>query len=276
MLVISKAHCFLSGLEQFSLLVSAIAHDVGHLGVNNKFLVDTGHELALQYNDNSPLENMHCSKMFNLLGDGTNIFESLNRNAFIESRKICIEAILSTDMNNHNGMVEEANGIYQKRPDARSQDPASFLKAKEIKTKVMNIFLHVADISNPTRPWTICREWAFKCLDEFFLQGDRERQLGIPLQPLNDRDTVNKATSQIGFIEFMIVPLEAAKVKLFPSLHEPTTFLKCNLEEWFRLWIEEDTPTDVEREKFRGRVAKASQTLTLAMEGSIDSSRSVF
>jgi len=276
MLVISNAHCFLSGLEQFALLVSAIAHDVAHPGFNNKFLVDTGHELALQYNDISPLENMHCSNLFTLIGDGTNIFESLNRNAFFESRKICIEAILSTDMSKHNGMVEEAKGFYQNRPDARSQDPASFFKAKEIKTKVMNIFLHVADISNPTRPWTICREWAFKCLDEFFLQGDREKQLAIPVQPLNDRTTVNKATSQISFIEYMIVPLEAAKVKLFPSLHEPTTFLKCNLEEWFRLWIEEDAPTDVEREKFRARVAKASQTLTRAMEGSIDSARSVF
>jgi len=142
-------------------------------------------------------------------------------------------------------------------------------RAKDTKTKVMNVFLHVADISNPTRPWTICREWAFRCLQEFFAQGDREKQLGLPVQILNDRATVNTAVSQINFIEFMIIPLEAAKVKLFPSLCEPTTFLKCNLEEWFRLWTEEDAPTDEELEKMNSRVARASDMLTQAMEGGI-------
>ena len=52
--------------EQFSLLIAALAHDVAHPGVNNPFLVDTGHELALRYNDKSPLENMHCSRLFSI------------------------------------------------------------------------------------------------------------------------------------------------------------------------------------------------------------------
>jgi len=159
--------------------------------------------------------------------------------------------------------------IYQMHLDTRWQDPVSLFRAKDTKTKVMNVFLHVADISNPTRPWTICREWAFRCLQEFFAQGDREKQLGLPVQILNDRATVNKAVSQINFIEFMIAPLEAAKVKLFPSLCEPTTFLKCNLEEWYRLWTEEDAPTDEELDKMKSRVARASDMLTQAMEGGI-------
>ena len=30
-------------------------------GVNNQFLVETTHEVAVKYNDRSPLENLHCA-----------------------------------------------------------------------------------------------------------------------------------------------------------------------------------------------------------------------
>ena len=37
-------------------------------------------------------------------------------------------------------------------------------------------------------------------LEEFFIQGDKEKELCIPVQMLDDRDKVNRAFSQIGFI----------------------------------------------------------------------------
>lgn len=43
------------------------AHDFGHLGRTNDFLVTTGHELALVYNDRAPLENHHISSALGLL-----------------------------------------------------------------------------------------------------------------------------------------------------------------------------------------------------------------
>eukprot|EP00971_Amphidinium_carterae_P110114 2181230-Amphidinium_carterae.2 len=36
-------------------------------GVNNQYLIETAHELAIKYNDRSPLENFHCSKLFEIL-----------------------------------------------------------------------------------------------------------------------------------------------------------------------------------------------------------------
>lgn len=40
-------------LEMFALLMSAAVHDLRHPGVNNNFLVTTGHPLATRYNDKS-------------------------------------------------------------------------------------------------------------------------------------------------------------------------------------------------------------------------------
>jgi hypothetical protein len=75
----------LSKLEILAILVAAICHDIGHIGnlrsvvypctvnglrwimvvgVNNIFLVKAKHELAIQHNDRSPLENMHCMILY--------------------------------------------------------------------------------------------------------------------------------------------------------------------------------------------------------------------
>lgn len=43
-------------------------------------------------------------------------------------------------------------------------------------------------------------------LEEFFRQGDKERELGLPFSPLCDRNNTLVAESQIGFIEFIVEP----------------------------------------------------------------------
>ena len=70
-----------------------------------------------------------------------------------------------------------------------------------------NIFLFIPIPSSQETLTLICSKWASVVLDEFFLQGDKEKELGIPVQMLNDRDKVNRPFSQIGFIEFIVSPL---------------------------------------------------------------------
>lgn len=43
-------------------------------------------------------------------------------------------------------------------------------------------------------------------LEEFFRQGDKEKELGLPFSPLCDRNNTLVAESQIGFIEFIVEP----------------------------------------------------------------------
>jgi hypothetical protein len=53
--------------EKFAMHVAAVAHDVGHPGVNNAFLINIKDELAMRYNDISVLENHHCATLFRIL-----------------------------------------------------------------------------------------------------------------------------------------------------------------------------------------------------------------
>lgn len=54
--------------------------------------------------------------------------------------------------------------------------------------------------------WDLHHRWTMSLLDEFFLQGDKERELGLPFSPLCDRNNTLVAESQIGFIDFIVEP----------------------------------------------------------------------
>ena len=112
-LTLSSLHLVLPRLEVFALLVASLGHDVGHLGVTNPFLVRTRHELAMRYNDVSPLENMHCSLLFEILSkEECNLFVGLSASDWVEARKVIIATIMATDMLKHYGLVSRAQVIF--------------------------------------------------------------------------------------------------------------------------------------------------------------------
>ena len=55
---------WLTDLEVFACLISALIHDFDHSGTNNQFHVNSNTELALLYNDRAVLENHHVSAFF--------------------------------------------------------------------------------------------------------------------------------------------------------------------------------------------------------------------
>ena len=85
-------------IELFSAVVGAFVHDVGHTGVNNNFLVQTGSQLALRFNDQSPLENMHVAIAFEAMKEeGCNLISKFTPDEKRECRKIIIDTVLGTD-----------------------------------------------------------------------------------------------------------------------------------------------------------------------------------
>lgn len=89
-------------LETIAALLASLAHDVGHPGLTNRFLVNNRDPLALKYNDDSVLENMHIAKLYKIMETpGCEILGAILDEDWISIRKIIIEMILATDMTKH-------------------------------------------------------------------------------------------------------------------------------------------------------------------------------
>lgn len=50
-------------------------------------------------------------------------------------------------------------------------------------------------------------------------QSDREKSEGLPVAPFMDRDKVTKATAQIGFIKFVLIPMFETVTKVSDHPH---------------------------------------------------------
>ena len=92
----------LNTLETLGSILACLGHDVAHPGVTNRFLVNIKDDLALHYNDNSVLENMHCATIYSLMQkSGCDLLSSLGQEDWFHVRNIVIGMVLATDMSKH-------------------------------------------------------------------------------------------------------------------------------------------------------------------------------
>ncbi|XP_069875753.1 dual specificity calcium/calmodulin-dependent 3',5'-cyclic nucleotide phosphodiesterase 1A isoform X1 [Dipodomys merriami] len=185
---------WLTELEILAMVFAAAIHDYEHTGTTNNFHIQTRSDVAILYNDRSVLENHHVSAAYRLMQEEEmNIFANLSKDDWRDLRNLVIEMVLSTDMSGH----------FQQIKNIRSslQQPEGIDRAK-----TMSLILHAADISHPAKTWKLHYRWTMALMEEFFLQGDKEAELGLPFSPLCDRKSTMVAQSQIGFIDFIVEP----------------------------------------------------------------------
>ncbi|KAM3593745.1 uncharacterized protein V6R79_020690 [Siganus canaliculatus] len=186
---------WLTELEIFAIIFAAAIHDYEHTGTTNNFHIQTRSSTALLYNDRSVLENHHVSAAYRLLQDDNemNIFSNLSKDDWRELRTLVVEMVLATDMSCHFQQIKAMKSFLQ-QPDTID------------KPKALSLMLHTADISHPAKRWALHHRWTTSLLEEFFRQGDKEAELGLPFSPLCDRKSTMVAQSQIGFIDFIVEP----------------------------------------------------------------------
>ena len=210
--------CKFSKTSKCSLFLSCICHDYKHPGVNNNYLKETKNILSLTYNDNSILENMHISEAFKLINsdDEYNIFDKVDKDIYKQIRKEMISCVLATDMTFHNFYVDfmkEQNKINNSNKDNKENKEN---KDNSYYQNYMNLLIHSADISNPTKPFEIYFKWAKLVVNEFYDQGDKEKKLGLVCSCDRNKTTIYQ--SQLGFINYIEIPFFSLFADLFKKL----------------------------------------------------------
>ncbi|CAH8575523.1 unnamed protein product [Heterobilharzia americana] len=207
-----------SDLETFAIFFACSIHDVDHPGLTNQYLINTSHKLALLYNDISVLENHHLHVAFKLIStekecDFTQFLTNQQKQLF---RKMVINLVLSTDMSKHMSLLADLKTTVEKQ--RALQGNVISLDSYSARMQILECVIHAADLSNPTKPLEIYQEWVSRIMEEMFRQGDQEREFGIEISPMCDRETACIYSTQIGFIDFIVYPLwETMAELLYPG-----------------------------------------------------------
>lgn len=207
-------------------------------------------DLAMRYNDNSVLENMHASRTFEIMRENNgkaNIFGGLSKTDYVDARKVVLRTILATDMARHRTLLQDFDvvadsirqGLVKKSHSRHSLQRYAIVLPSKSRDIMLRMMLHSADISNPTKKWETCRMWADKVCEEFFIQGDKELDEGIFVGPLRDRNQVNKAEMQISFGDFVVARTFGLLYGIMPAARKPVLNLIANRKKWLNIRTKE-------------------------------------
>ncbi|NXH15734.1 PDE4C phosphodiesterase, partial [Bucco capensis] len=223
-------------LEIMAAIFASAIHDVDHPGVSNQFLINTNSELALMYNDASVLENHHLAVGFKLLQEeNCDIFQNLTKKQRQSLRKMVIDMVLATDMSKHMNLLADLKTMVETKKVTNLG--VLLLDNYSDRIQVLQNMVHCADLSNPTKPLELYRQWTDRIMGEFFHQGDREREKGMEISPMCDKHTASVEKSQVGFIDFIAHPLwETWADLVHPDAQEILDTLEDN-REWYQSMI---------------------------------------
>ncbi|XP_069379729.1 3',5'-cyclic-AMP phosphodiesterase 4D isoform X3 [Paralichthys olivaceus] len=223
-------------LEILAAIFASAIHDVDHPGVSNQFLINTNSELALMYNDSSVLENHHLAVGFKLLQEeNCDIFQNLTKKQRQSLRKMVIDIVLATDMSKHMNLLADLKTMVETKKVTSSG--VLLLDNYSDRIQVLQNMVHCADLSNPTKPLQLYRQWTDRIMEEFFSQGDRERERGMEISPMCDKHNASVEKSQVGFIDYIVHPLwETWADLVHPDAQDILDTLEDN-REWYQSTI---------------------------------------
>lgn len=171
---------------------------------------------------------MHTALTYELLAE-EQVLDPLSREQWLTLRKLITEMILATDMARHFEIVDNFRQKYAGRtlPFPKFEDRLALFR----------MCVKCADIAHAGKTEALHEKWTMQVVQEFFHQGDLERQQQLPISPFCDRLTADLPKDQKGFIQGVVKPLFLATNAVIQSTIIEVTIinqLDVNIEHWKR------------------------------------------
>lgn len=254
-----RLKAILDPMDEVISLIAAVIHDVDHPGKNSAFLCNSGSELAILYNDLSVLESHHSALAFKLTmsNEKVNIFQNVNKETYKDMRQSIIDMVLATEMTKHFEHLSKFVNVFTKSVEAEDEignelGPSSTdlvgMATPENVVLVKRILIKCADVSNPARPVTLCKEWAYRIAEEYMAQTDEEKSRSLPIvMPAFDRAKCSIPKSQIGFIDYFVNDMFDAW-DAFGDFPELIAHIRTNYEYWKEIQQQKELQQQEEEE----------------------------
>ncbi|XP_054274469.1 probable 3',5'-cyclic phosphodiesterase pde-5 isoform X2 [Macrosteles quadrilineatus] len=212
-------------IESVSLYIAALCHDLDHRGKNNKFMSDTESPLAAVYST-STMEHHHFNQTVTILQQpGHNIFSQLTSSEYKQVLGQIKHCILATDL----ARFFPYKTRLQHLVASQTFSPAN----PDHRLILQAIAMTASDLSASAKPWDIQFQTARVIFEEFYEQGDAERQAGITPVPMMDRNQPElQAVSQVGFLMSICIPCYVLLSQLIPETKPLLAQCQANLEQW--------------------------------------------
>lgn len=191
--------------EVLSLIIAAACHDVGHQGVTNEYHGRVQTEWSQTYGQygSSVNEQAHAMITVSLMekesNDFLHAFDPGVKQRIIEYVE---KMILQTDITGHVDVCEKFSQACSRGLACGGMD----MWSPEDRMQALSGLLHFADISNPGRPWHLCKRWSIRIHDEMVLQGNMEEERGFVRSPYMASGEGTMALNQVAFIQKTLKP----------------------------------------------------------------------
>ena len=232
----------LNNIDILSLLVAGLCHDVGHEGYNNDYQIKMSTDLSITYNDKSILENFHISLTFKILKkDNCNIFNFLSKNEYSYVRKRMIELVLATDMSFHSRIIALMKNRVENNNIKEGENCEKIINKEKNdnifneQQEVLNYLIHIGDLSHSSKQFDITYKWSYLLSEEFWRQGDEEKEKGFSVNFLFERSNTDVPRNQVGFMKGIIIPSFEILVDFLPELNYYWDNVNKNLNQWIEL-----------------------------------------
>ncbi|KAJ9440449.1 putative 3prime [Diplonema papillatum] len=209
---------WLSDFQIFATLLSAVCHDFGHPGIDNKTVLTLHTKLANFFCRDSVLERYHVAAAWPLVEQH---FSFLPQETLDEICAVFIKCILGTDVTKQ---FDHLNNL-EARPDVEL---------------LLQLVVHLCDLSNATKRNSIYLHWTRNVTVEFWLQGDLQRKVGLQPSPFCDVDNTDMRKLGVNFIKLFVAPLVVALGE-YLDIQEQVDNLNRNYNAWSEALAEEQT-----------------------------------